>query len=109
MKQYFLKFDNEEQAKEVLSSYVSKNQWIDEAPVGSWIHSSKDHALDVLGTISKPTGETLIDGEGLESPVMAPIDGFYVNIAIDYLPGSLSAYVIYPATPNRLFAGVEVG
>jgi hypothetical protein len=39
------------------------------------------YALDVIGTIYKPTGEmTLVDG--IETPVMAKVDGFHANLRV---------------------------
>jgi len=108
MKQYCLKFTDEQQAKEELIDYVSTNKWLDELPLGSWITGSKDYALDVVGTIYKPTGETLIDAEGNEYPEMAPIDGFHVNLAVEVLPAELAAYVVIPETPSRVFAGISL-
>lgn len=110
MKQFFLKFDNEAQAKEALAAYVSNNQWLDEAPVGSWITASKDHALDVIGTVYAPTGETLVDSEGIEYPEMAPIEGFHVNLMVQKLPKALKTYAAKRKdNPYRLFSGAVDG
>ena len=39
------------------------------------------YALDVIGTIYRPTGETtLVDG--IETPVMAAVDGFHANLRV---------------------------
>jgi len=108
MKQYCLKFTDEAQAKEALKDYVSTNQWLDEIPVGSWLTSSKDHALDIVGVIHKATGVTLIDTEGNEYPEMAPLEGFHANLAVDTLPVELEEYVVIPETPSRVFAGMEM-
>jgi hypothetical protein len=109
MKQYFLKFQDEQESKEVLEQYVSKNQWLDEQPVGTWITDGKDHVLNIVGTISKPTGETLTDSEGMEYPAMVPLEGFHVNLGVGSLPTELETYRTNPETPDRLFAGMEVG
>ncbi|MNH81806.1 hypothetical protein D3C73_341810 [compost metagenome] len=64
-----------------------------------------DAALDVIGTIYQPTGETtLIDG--LEVPVMAPVSGYHVNVRTtsEELAVALDAQRTYPVTPVRVWA-----
>ena len=64
-----------------------------------------DAALDVIGTIYQPTGETtLVDGQ--EVPVMAPVSGYHVNVRTtsDELATALDAQRIYPETPVRVWA-----
>ena len=109
MKQYFLKFTDEAEAKVILAAYVSDSKWLDEMPVGSWLTSSKDHALDVVGTIYKASGGTLTDAEGDEYPEMLPVDGFHINLVVDILPVELEAYASVPTTPSRVFGGVANG
>ena len=65
-----------------------------------------DAALDVIGTIYKPTGETtLVDGQ--EVPVTAPVSGYHVNVRTtsDELATALDAQRTYPVTPVRVWAG----
>ncbi|QQQ14414.1 hypothetical protein JJL53_04555 [Aeromonas media] len=62
-------------------------------------------ALDVIGTIYQPTGETsLIDGQ--EVPVTAPVSGYHVNVRTtsDELATALDAQRTYPVTPVRVWA-----
>ena len=62
-------------------------------------------ALDVIGTIYKPTGETtLVDGQ--EVPVMAPVSGYHVNVRTtsEELAAVLDAQRTYPVTPVRVWA-----
>ena len=64
-----------------------------------------DAALDVIGTIYQPTGETsLIDGQ--EVPVTAPVSGYHVNVRTtsDELATALDAQRTYPETPVRVWA-----
>ena len=64
-----------------------------------------DAALDVIGTIYKPTGETtLVDGQ--EVPAMAPVSGYHVNVRTtsDELAAALDAQRVYPETPSRVWA-----
>ena len=61
-------------------------------------------ALDVIGTIYQPTGETsLVDGQ--EVPVTAPVSGYHVNVRTtsDELATALDAQRTYPVTPVRVW------
>ena len=64
-----------------------------------------DAALDVIGTIYQPTGETsLVDGQ--EVPVTSPVSGYHVNVRTtsDELATALDAQRTYPVTPVRVWA-----
>ena len=71
--------------------------------------SCADYAIDIVGIISKPTGNILTDAEGNEYPEQAPLDGWHINIrllndtfrevteAIDLTNGTS------PVTPSRVW------
>lgn len=62
-------------------------------------------ALDVIGTIYQPTGETtIVDGE--QVPVTAPVPGYHANVRTtsDELAAALDAQRTYPVTPVRVWA-----
>lgn len=62
-------------------------------------------ALDVIGTIYQPTGETtLVDGQ--EVPVTASVDGYHFNVRTtsDALASSLDALRAHPETPIRIWS-----
>lgn len=64
-----------------------------------------DAALDVIGTIYAPTGETMtIEGE--EIPVTEPVPGYHVNVRTtsETLAASLESFRTYPETPVRVWA-----
>ncbi len=64
-----------------------------------------DAALDVIGTIYQPTGETMtIEGEAI--PVTGPVPGYHVNARTtsDELATALDAQRTYPVTPVRVWA-----
>lgn len=64
-----------------------------------------DAALDVIGTIYQPTGETsLVDDQ--EVPVTATVDGYHVNVRTtsDALASSLDALRAHPETPIRIWS-----
>ncbi|NBT76714.1 MAG: hypothetical protein EBT15_12270 [Betaproteobacteria bacterium] len=75
---------------------VVKNKWLD----------TNGRDFSVIGTIYKPTGNLLQQGE-MQVPEMAAVPGFHVNVRLhhDVLPEALAANRIMPANPVRSFAG----
>ena len=73
------------------------------------VMQTADYAIDIVGSISKPTGNTLTDADGNEYREQAPIDGWHINIrllndtfrevteAIDLTNGTS------PETPSRVW------
>ncbi|MOA19460.1 hypothetical protein D3C78_1398410 [compost metagenome] len=64
-----------------------------------------DAALDVIGTIYQPTGETMmIEGEVV--PVMVPVPGYHTNVRTtsEKLAVALDVLRTYPETPVRVWA-----
>jgi len=70
---------------------------------------SHEYAIDVVGTIYEPTGETLTDDEGVAYPEMAPIDGWHVNIRLvgDAMRETVEAldatHGVTPNSPSRVW------
>ncbi|BBS88036.1 hypothetical protein [Aeromonas media] len=64
-----------------------------------------DAALDVIGTIYQPTGETMVV-EGELVPAMAPVPGYHANVRTtsEALAAALDAHRTYPVTPVRVWA-----
>ena len=95
----YLKADSE---PELTSALMAAGFSVDEDS-GALYHP--DAALDVIGTIYQPTGETsLVDGQ--EVPVTAPVSGYHVNVRTtsDELATALDAQRTYPVTPVRVWA-----
>lgn len=74
------------------------------------VTTTHDYAMDIVGTIHKPTGNTLTDSEGHEYPEMAPIDGWHINIRLGSEARradveALSQYFVdpEPQTPERIW------
>lgn len=62
-------------------------------------------ALDAIGTIYQPTGETTqVDDQ--EVPVMAPSPGYHANVRTtsEDLAAALDSLRVYPQTPSRVWA-----
>ena len=60
-------------------------------------------AIDVIGTIYKPTGEMIDTDEG-EVPEMEAIDGWHVNVRHKDEAPELEAFRVYPESPVRGWA-----
>ena len=60
-------------------------------------------AIDVIGTIYKPTGEMITTDEG-EVPEMAPVEGWHVNVRHNAEAPELAAYQVFPQAPVRGWA-----
>jgi hypothetical protein len=60
-------------------------------------------AIDVIGTIYKPTGKMLKSDEG-SYPEMAPLDGYHANVRVLKEAPELEAYRVHPVTPARVWA-----
>ena len=60
-------------------------------------------AIDVIGTIYKPTGKMITTDEG-EVPEMAPVEGWHVNVRHTAKAPNLTAYQIFPKSPVRGWA-----
>jgi hypothetical protein len=68
-----------------------------------------DYAIDLVGVIYEPTGNTLTDAEGNEYPETAPVDGWHVNVRLvgDAMRETVEAldalYGVVPNSPSRVF------
>ena len=90
-------------SKSAMTTALKAAGFIQDAESGALYHP--DAALDVIGTIYQPTGETtLVDGQ--EVPVTAPVSGYHVNVRTtsEELAAALDAQRTYPVTPVRVWA-----
>jgi hypothetical protein len=96
---FFLKFDTQAAADAVLFTEQTNVQ----DDVVETVKVPKYAAVDVIGTIYKPTGKTLKTPEG-PVPEMAPIDGWHVNVRHTEDAPELAAYAVTPTNPVRGWA-----
>lgn len=97
MNDIYLKFPSEEVAKATLEVAPKDPHKV---------------AIDVIGLIYKATGNTVVSvdpetGDSFESPEMAPLDGYHVNVRVIQgdLPEVFSEFVIEPpSSPVRVWA-----
>lgn len=97
-----LKFSDEAQAESIL--YTEHPIVVDaDGAILAEAHATPNfHNIDVIGQISKTTGETDANGE----PVMVALDGWHVNVFL--LPEedvtTLEPFIVTPLTPSRVWA-----
>jgi hypothetical protein len=74
-------------------------------PEGGTQYIAKGIALDIIGTIFKPTGNMITSGE-LTFPEQLPVEGFHANIRGDLTSEQQAALPLIsaPATPYRVWA-----
>lgn len=95
----FLKFADQAEADSVLFTEQTNVQ----DDVVETVKVPRYAAVDVIGTIYKPTGNMLTTDEG-EAPEMAPIDGWHANVRHTAEAPELDAYKVEVATPVRMWA-----
>ena len=68
-----------------------------------------DYAIDIVGVIHKPTGNTLTDDAGFEYDETAPMDGWHINVRLvgdarrSDVEALDAAYGVTPNSPSRLW------
>ena len=73
------------------------------------VMQTPDYAIDIVGVIHRPTGNTLTDADGNEYPEQAPLEGWHVNVRLlgDTLRDTVEAldaiYGVIPNTPARVW------
>ncbi len=96
---HFLKFADQTEADAVLFDEQTNVQ----GDVVETVKVPKYAAIDVIGTIHKPTGKLLTTTEG-EVPEMAPLEGWHVNVRHTGDAPELDAYKVAPKAPVRGWA-----
>lgn len=93
----FLRFENEQEAREAFAEYLQEGYW--PAYIGN-------AAIDVVGIIQRPTGEfEWIEDQDVS--VLAPVPGWYINLS-ERVPELQQYEIEVPATPDRVFAGSDM-
>ena len=70
---------------------------------------SLDYAIDIVGVIHEPTGNTLTGAEGNDYPETAPVPGWHINIRLmgDARRADVGAvdatYGVTPNSPSRVW------
>lgn len=96
---YSLKFDSEQTANTILFNEYTDNV----EGINRTFKSPKYLAVDVIGTIYKPTGNTLTTETGPIEEVQ-PVPGWHANVRnLTPLP-ELEPYMVFPTSPVRMWA-----
>ena len=101
---YRLKFDSEADARAVLY----RIEGAVEADPENGVEAQEGYevanydAIDLIGTIYKPTGKMIGSDEG-EVPEMAPVNGYHANVRVLNEAPELEAYRVHPVTPVRVW------
>jgi hypothetical protein len=105
MTDLYLKFADQAQADSVL--YTVTDEVTDADGVVVQEASSKPNFanIDVIGTISKPTGAMTTSEDGMEVPVMAELDGYHVNVRVvgSEDASALVPFSVVPTVPVRIW------
>ena len=96
---FMLRFADAQEADSVLFD----EQTVVNDDVVETVKVPKYAAIDVIGTIYKPTGEMITTDEG-EVPEMAPVDGWHANVRHTAEAPELAAFQVFPETPVRMWA-----
>lgn len=96
----FLKFADQAEADSVLFDEQTNVQ----GDVVETVKVPKYAAVDVIGTIHKPTGKLLPSDDGDAVDEMAPLEGWHVNVRHTGDAPELDAYKVTPKAPVRGWA-----
>ena len=97
---FYIKLTNEAAMLTVLSAFYNEE--------GEFVSNTADYAIDVVGVLHEPTGNTLTD-DGMEYPEMAALDGWHVNIRLssetmrDAVEALDVSHGVTPDTPKRMW------
>ena len=91
----FLRFNSESTARAAFAEYLTEDN--------QWPAYTGNVAVDVIGTIYRPTGQMVQTPEG-DVPQMAALPGFHINLS-DSVPGLEQYEIESPTTPARVFFG----
>jgi len=117
---FYIRLANEDAMPTVLSAFYTQDTetTVDEETgeetttnVGDpyLVSNTSDYAIDVVGTLHEPTGNTLTDDDGMEYPEMQAMSGWHVNIRLmgDAVRETVEAldttHGVTPETPMRVW------
>ena len=96
---YCLKFTDAAQCMATLFTEQTTLQ----GDVVETLQQPKYAAVDVIGTIYKPTGKMLTNEEG-DYPEMAPVTGWHANVRHSEPVPELDQFAVVPTSPVRGWA-----
>lgn len=93
MNQYFLKFSDQATAISALQAAG--------LVTGGGVNHNPLISVDIIGGLVEPA---VYSDDGVELVAPVPLEGFHVNLLCEALPSELTAYLIEPRHPLRVFA-----
>lgn len=77
------------------------------SPTGNFRWMTQNCELDIIGTIYKYNGNTVVGEQGFEVQVLEPIEGFHANLraALTEEHENMLPIIEAPSTPYRVWAG----
>jgi hypothetical protein len=117
---FYLKLDAEASMPSVLSAFykqdystiVDPETGVESTQIEGepyFVSSTSNYAIDVVGTLSEPTGNTLTDDNDMEYPEIQALDGWHVNIRLvgDEVRAAVEAldtsHGVTPSAPQRIW------
>ena len=89
----------------MMAALQAAGMWISDAEGERFKGLTPGDALDEIGAIYSPTGNTItVDGE--QVPEMALVPGYHANLLVCGEVPDLAIAIPRPANPRRVFAGV---
>lgn len=102
---YFLKADNEQTLMARLLEVGVVEQYSIKDEEGNVIDTKFKPAqgvnLDIIGTITKQTGNIIRHSNGIEEPEVEPLEGFHANLRCDINLNDLVEYIQYQPTEEE--------
>ena len=101
---FYLKLTDEAAMTTVLSGFYNEDN-----EIVKFVPNTSNYAIDVVGTLSEPTGNTLTDDNDMEYPEMQALDGWHVNIRLigDEVRTAVEAldetHGVTPGAPQRIW------
>ena len=101
---FYLKLANEAAMTTVLSDFYNEDN-----EIVKFVPNTSNYAIDVVGTLSEFTGNTLTDDNDMEYPEMQALDGWHVNIRLvgDEVRAAVEAldtsHGVTPSAPQRIW------
>lgn len=98
---FYIKLTNEAAMLTALSDFYDED--------GEFVSNTADYDIDVIGTLSEPTGVTLADGNGMDYQATLPVTGWHLNIRLvgdahrNYVEALEMSYGVVVNSPSRVW------
>lgn len=97
---HYLVFASKEEAFQLIVANMPELLWDDNGE--QKIRGSHSFAVDLIGTVYKPTGVLLTSDDGFKYPELEATQGYHININLvqDILPDFLTKFEVFPTEPS---------